>query len=223
MNLHHDINLPSLPKGALKLLVTAEQLFGERGIEGVSLRQIVTAAGQANSSAVQHHFGSKEGLVQAVYDMRIPALDANRQRLLDRYADDEGYIPVSSLLKAMFMPVVDNMDESAQKSFALFNSQLMQLDVASHPFTHSTIPQPAYRSIYQRLGAELNYLPQEVLKLRLRLATDLFFGGLNEYRQLPTLSKEMYATASAYWNELLLAMEALLRQPYTGSSVSLKK
>lgn len=206
---------PSLPKGAIQLLLTAERLFGEQGIDGVSLRQIVTAAGQANSSAVQHHFGSKEGLVQAVYDMRLPELDANRQRLLNRYMDDEGSVALSSLLKVLFLPVVDNMDETAQKSFALFHSQLMLLDISSHPFQHSNVPQPAYEAIYQRLAEELSYLPGAVLELRLRLATDLFFGALNEYRRLEVADKDLYPSPERYWNEVLLATEALLRLPYT--------
>lgn len=207
--------LPSLPKGAVQLLLTAEKLFGEQGIDGVSLRQIVTAAGQANSSAVQHHFGSKEGLVQAVYDMRIPELDARRQLLLAGYADDDGYVPLSSLLKAMFLPVVQDMDEAAQKNFALFHSQLMLLDVDKHPFTHSEVPQPAYEQMHARLAAELNYLPHAVLQLRLRLATDLFFGALNEHRRLKATEKDLYPSQQPFWNEVFLAIEALLRLPYT--------
>lgn len=208
-------DLPSLPKGAVQLLLTAERLFGEQGIDAVSLRQIVTAAGQANSSAVQHHFGSKEGLIQAVYDMRLPELDNNRQRLLDRYMDEDGYVALSSLLRVMFLPVVENMDEAAQKSFALFHSQLMLLDISRHPFRHSRVPQPAYEAIYQRLVKELNYLPQAVLELRLRLATDLFFGALNEFRRLEVADKDLYPSSDPYWNEVLLAIEALLRLPYT--------
>lgn len=41
-------------------------LFAKHGVDGVSLRQIVGAAGQANPSAVHYHFQSKEGLVGAV-------------------------------------------------------------------------------------------------------------------------------------------------------------
>jgi AcrR family transcriptional regulator len=207
--------LPSLPKGAVQLLLTAERLFGEQGIDGVSLRQIVSAAGQANSSAVHHHFGSKEGLVQAVYDMRLPELDSNRMALLERFKDDDGHVPLSELLKVMFLPVVDNMDEVAQKSFALFHSQLMLLDISNHPFSHSQIPQPAYDEIYRRLTAALSYLPPAVIQLRLRLATDLFFGALNERRRLKIADKSLYPSEKPYWNEVFLAIEALLRLPYT--------
>ena len=46
-----------------KFLLTAERLFGERGINGVSLREISRAVGQRNPSALQYHFGSRDALL----------------------------------------------------------------------------------------------------------------------------------------------------------------
>ena len=54
----------------LQLLATAERLFAERGIAGVSLREIGAAAGQRNNSATQYHFESKHGLVLALCEHR---------------------------------------------------------------------------------------------------------------------------------------------------------
>jgi AcrR family transcriptional regulator len=47
------------------LLDTAAVLFSERGFDGTSVRAITEAAG-ANLAAVTYHFGSKEGLYEAV-------------------------------------------------------------------------------------------------------------------------------------------------------------
>ena len=47
------------PSTKEQIVLAAEGLFAERGIEGVSLRQIGTAAGNGNNSAVQYHFGTK--------------------------------------------------------------------------------------------------------------------------------------------------------------------
>ena len=44
-----------------RLLLTAEKLLGERGINGVSLREITREAGQRNASALHYHFGSRDG------------------------------------------------------------------------------------------------------------------------------------------------------------------
>jgi AcrR family transcriptional regulator len=56
------------PSTKEQIVLAAEGLFAERGIEGVSLRQIGAAAGNGNNSAVQYHFGTKERLVQAVFE-----------------------------------------------------------------------------------------------------------------------------------------------------------
>ena len=40
------------------------RLFAERGVDGVTVRQIAEAAGQKNHAAVGYHFGSKEHLIR---------------------------------------------------------------------------------------------------------------------------------------------------------------
>ena len=51
-----------------KLVDAARDLFAERSIEGASLREITRAAGQANTSALQYHFGDRESLLDAVLE-----------------------------------------------------------------------------------------------------------------------------------------------------------
>lgn len=63
-----------------KLLDVAEELFAERGISATSLRLLTRTAG-TNLAAVHYHFGSKDGLVDAVLERRARAL--NRARLAD--------------------------------------------------------------------------------------------------------------------------------------------
>lgn len=64
-------------------MLAAERLFAEHGVEHVSLRQIGERAQQKNNSAVQYHFGDKSGLIQALYDLRLVPLNAERHRMLD--------------------------------------------------------------------------------------------------------------------------------------------
>ena len=65
-----------------KILYAAEQLFAERGVDHVSLREIGERAGQRNNSAVQYHFGDKASLIQALYDLRLVPLNDARLRML---------------------------------------------------------------------------------------------------------------------------------------------
>ena len=64
------------------LLDAAERLFAELGIAGASMRA-VTRAADANLAAVHYHFGSKEGLVRAVFRRRLTPLNRERIARLD--------------------------------------------------------------------------------------------------------------------------------------------
>lgn len=79
--------VPPRPRGRIvgreRLLDTAERLFAERGITGVSLREITEVAGQRNASVVQYHFGSRSGLVAAIVERHMSVVDAARTARLD--------------------------------------------------------------------------------------------------------------------------------------------
>jgi AcrR family transcriptional regulator len=70
------------PTSRARIIETGERLFAEHGLEGVSLRQIAAAAGNANNSAVRYHFGSKDALLQAIFEHRLPRLIDRRRSLI---------------------------------------------------------------------------------------------------------------------------------------------
>ena len=63
------------------LLDVAESLFLSQGIDQVSLRAIAREAGQKNPSALQYHFGNREGLIKAIVARRLQQQEARRARL----------------------------------------------------------------------------------------------------------------------------------------------
>lgn len=200
-------------KGAIKLIVTAEKLFGEQGIEGVSLRQIVTAAGLVNSYSIQHHFGSKEGLVQAVYDWRVPAFDEACRARLEKLGDST---VLRELLAARFMPLLEAFDARAQKRYTMFLLRLLYRSDKEHPHFRSKIPQSASQEVNQRLSALFDTVPEEVFNTRYRLASDFFLGAMIEKRRLSAIKKSLYSDESYYWDEVLQIMESIFTVPYGG-------
>lgn len=65
------------------LLTAAEDLFAARGVESVSLREIARSAGAKNVIAVQYHFADRDGVLHALLDKHLPAVDERRHALLD--------------------------------------------------------------------------------------------------------------------------------------------
>ncbi len=86
------------------LLDAAEVLFVEQGIEGASLRAITHRAA-ANLAAVNYHFGSKEGLIRAVFHRRLgPIQDERLQLLAEEEARDGGTL--EGVLRAFIAPAL---------------------------------------------------------------------------------------------------------------------
>jgi AcrR family transcriptional regulator len=105
-----------------QLVDAAERLFAERGIAGVSLREIGAAAGQRNNSAAQYHFGGKDGLVAAIFGRRMVPIDRRRRVML---ADGDG--SVRSYVEAIVVPL--------HRAPARYRRFLQQLALADPSFT----------------------------------------------------------------------------------------
>jgi AcrR family transcriptional regulator len=88
-----------------RLIESAERLIAEHGPDGVSLRQISTEAGQNNNFSVQYHFGTREGLLDAIVAHRLPRIDALRAELLDQATASGRATDVRSLLDVLFWPL----------------------------------------------------------------------------------------------------------------------
>jgi len=65
------------------LKAVALKLFAERGIDGVTVRQIAESAGQKNHAAVGYYFGSKEELVRELIVDGARLIDHQRNLWLD--------------------------------------------------------------------------------------------------------------------------------------------
>lgn len=64
-----------------RLLDVAERLFAADGYHSTSLRKI-TAEAKVNLAAVSYHFGSKEALLEAIFERRLQPLNEERRQRL---------------------------------------------------------------------------------------------------------------------------------------------
>jgi AcrR family transcriptional regulator len=98
--------------GRERILMAALRLFGERGFSGASVRDIAAEAG-VSLGLIRHHFGSKEGVREAL-DRQVIARFA---ALLDEYASRE----VSNPLKAMGGDILQRSIEDPERTRAGFS------------------------------------------------------------------------------------------------------
>ena len=101
-----------------RILEVAERLFAEHGYAGVSLRSIMAAA-EANTASVHYYFRSKEGLLRAIFEMRIGPMSAERHALFDAVEREaEGQAPeLRRVLDAFYRPAIQRSRSPEGEAF----------------------------------------------------------------------------------------------------------
>jgi AcrR family transcriptional regulator len=148
--------------GETALILAAERLFAERGIEGVALRQVNQAANQKNMSAAHYHFGSRDGLVLAVLMYRWPQLDQRRGKLLNRRSETKD---IRFYLEAFIKPLVEELSPRKEGNYYIRFMQQYEKYVGDYEQARQMTP--ASVAIYDQLEKLIGYLPEPVRRQRI--------------------------------------------------------
>lgn len=167
--------------GKTRMILVAESLFAEGGINGVSMREIASKARQGNHFAVQYHFGSRDGLVEAIFDYRMEQMEPVRERMLAA-AEQKGRLDdARTLLDMVYLPQLELPDGDGHHSYAGFLSQYLMRS-RSHRFgDFGGGSHPHLARTFELLRKRLSYLPEDVAQRRLVTASFMFLAILARY------------------------------------------
>jgi len=104
-----------------QILLAAERMIADHGVDGVSMRQIATAIGSGNNSVVLYHFGSKEKLVEAIFEHRLPRLRERRAELITERAPSD----LRGWLECQIVAVLEQSD-LADSNYLSFVASISQ-------------------------------------------------------------------------------------------------
>lgn len=101
-------NKPGKRSSRERMLDAAEHLFARHGFDGVSVRDITTAAG-VDVALISYHFGGKRELFAAVFRRRAEILNAERFALLEhvRRAALPEVPPLEEIVNAFTQPLLE--------------------------------------------------------------------------------------------------------------------
>ncbi len=103
------------------LIEAAERLIAKKGLADVSTREILQEAGQKNQSALQYHFGSKNGLIGATINERTSQIDARRIEMVDELGPTPD---LRAILEVMVLPLCELIEnDAAGKNYLIFLAQ----------------------------------------------------------------------------------------------------
>jgi len=157
-----------------RMLIVAERLFAQGGFSGVSLREIASAAGQRNHFAVQYHFGSRDGLIQAIFDHRMGQMEPIRGRMLAAARAGDGLDDLRTLVEIIYLPQLELPDDDGRHSYAGFLSQYL-LRARSRRFGEfSSATPPELAMTLALLRERLGHLSEAAAQRRLISASFMF-------------------------------------------------
>lgn len=150
------------------LIRAAERLFAERGLGGVSVRDITLAAGARNQSALHYHFGGMEELIREIFAQRFRQIEQARMQHLSAIDEAGKGHDVQALMEANVAPLFEACLEENGRLYARFSVQLITDPRYNVGALVRDVGIKSAADIGQRLSEVLGELPARVLTARLR-------------------------------------------------------
>ena len=201
----------SLPGGTReRLILEAEHLFGERGIDGVTMRTVCEAADQKFAGSVQYHFGDALGLLYALFEYREAQLQPQREALLDLGRRNGRLSDIRYLLRVLFEPNFRMYAEDGIISFIKTHAAYLVTHRprgVAHPVDRNSPATQAMQEAIDLLQHRLSALDKRVAEIRLESVGGMFLHGLSEFAADPSRTG---FTAQQFYDDLLDMMTAAI-------------
>jgi AcrR family transcriptional regulator len=188
------------------LIDAAERLIAEKGLAAVSTREILQEANQRNQSALQYHFGSKDGLMRATISQRTQQIDKRRLELIENW---QGTPTLDDVLQVLVLPLAElaRSDEGG-KHYILFLCQAItqpdwNLRRAIKDFQITGLGQA-----YDHYDEILSDMPDEERTMRQDISYDVAILTLKRW-----CTREMDLTPKQITKLVIHAIKAVL-EPY---------
>jgi AcrR family transcriptional regulator len=146
------------------MIDAAERLTAERGLAALTVQAVQEAAGQRNKSAVQYHFGGRQGLVDAVVAARMAPATERRTSMLLALGERPS---ARELVEVLVVPLVESVLSRQPSYWARFLLQAMS-DPAAGLAAVAAADDRALRAAQVRLEAHLAHLAPAVRTLRVQ-------------------------------------------------------
>jgi AcrR family transcriptional regulator len=167
-----------------RILQIATNLFATNGFHSVSLRRLTQEAG-VNLASVGYHFGSKEGLIAAIFARYCEPMMVHRREMLLACAEKRGRPPLlEQVIEAFIVPAIVTTDDAADR--ATFTRLRAVLAHENNELAHQLISKyfDATSTLFvEALHRCVPHLPREDVLWRFHfLLSALYYTSVNPMR-----------------------------------------
>lgn len=199
-----------------RLIDVAERLFAERGIEAVSLRTVGAEAGQRNNSAAQYHFGSRQGLINAIVAARSAPVDARRAELLAQVREAAAPPDLRTLVTLLVQPLAETIESAEGSSYYLrFLAHALDEPSVRAAWRDVATAPASVRVAQAEIHALLEDLPRDDVERRLEWSAMVNLRLLAEHERRHHEGRTGPGALARTVRELVEMQVALLRCPTT--------
>jgi len=205
-----------------RIVSAAERLFAERGIDATTLAQINKAANQRNRSAVQYHFGKKEGVIHAILDKHTPGIELRRHAMLDEI-ETGGPPTLRDFAEALVLPVAEKLnDPDGGRAFLRLNAQLIGHPSFSLLTLHTQRINRGTDRLNRLIAANAPDWPKALWVPRWLLLIGLLFHGMADYAHLLEAggAESEAPPRGLFVNNLIDSVIAILEAPVSKQTAS---
>jgi AcrR family transcriptional regulator len=151
-------------EAAEQMIDAAERLAAERGLAALTVQAVQEAAGQRNKSAVQYHFGGRQGLVNALVAARMAPTNERRTAMLLALGPEAS---TRQLVEVLVLPLIESVLGRSPSYWARFLVQAIG-DPATGLAALDAVDDQAIQATQARLEDRLSHLPPAVRTLRVQ-------------------------------------------------------
>jgi AcrR family transcriptional regulator len=139
------------------------------------VRQLNEAAGQRNTSALHYHFGSREGLLQAIVERHQAIVDADRARRLAAIPADPAP-DLATAVELIVAPLAERLRSPSGRDY---------LRIVPQCIDRKLLPPPALGAAVDIVRAHIAHLPHGARSRRMRAMLLFVFTMLADRAAAP--------------------------------------
>ncbi len=206
------------------LMLAAEKLIAEKGIQNVTKRAITSTAGQKNESVLQYHFQNLEGLIDEILKVRSIQTQEKRTELLDQLLRDTPKPTLRDICKLMVLPpyLLAKKDPDYCNYISAFSLEpALTTDSAFLLIKNKGAGGESGRETGRLLRKMLNHLDDSAYQRRIDSAIRFTSVSMNHQARAPNAFEA--DDADLFINSLIDALEGLLSAPASNETIASAK